>query len=109
LGQWVRPGEDSRSPTVVLWGRLEEDGRSLTFGFMGFPRRVHRLPARRAVLESDAAVVVCPVAVDKPGTAARRAPAQAREVSVTLHEPLGARVLVSLPGLPVMIEMSATD
>jgi hypothetical protein len=108
FGQWGRLEEDSRSPTFALWGRLEEDSRSLTFRFMGSNRKYTDYPPAE-VLESDAAVVVCPVAVEKPGMAARRGPAQAREVSVTLHEPLGARVFVSLAGLPVMIEMSATD
>ncbi len=88
--------------------RLDDDGRSLTFTFVGSPRVYTDYP-RAEVLESHAAVVVCPVAVERPGTTARRAYAQAREVSVILHEPLGARVLVSPAGAPLTVEVRGTD
>lgn len=75
---------------------------------MGSPREYTDYP-RAEVLESHAAVVVCPVAVERPGATARRAYAQAREVSVILREPLGAHVLLSPAGAPLTVEERRTD
>jgi hypothetical protein len=83
---WLPAGMDAALPEAASqWGRLDQDGRSLTLAFIGSPRVYADYP-RVDVFESRAAVVVCPVEVDK-SRGARRGHAELREVSVRCRSP----------------------
>jgi len=106
---WLPAGIDpALAGASMQGGRLDQEGRSLTLTFFGSPRVYADYP-RADVFESHAAVLVCPVEVDRGGTGLRRAYAELREVSATLQEPLGARVLISLAGGPLTVQTSAED
>jgi hypothetical protein len=113
LPAWFLEFADMNGPTVVLdpavaagaWPAvtpdgspmsdavLHGDGRTLTFSFLGSPARYTDYP-EAVVLESDTAVVVSPVDVDKANTdGIRLLYAERRSVQVVLAAPLGARVL----------------
>ncbi|MGH6877018.1 MAG: hypothetical protein ACREHV_06510 [Rhizomicrobium sp.] len=80
------------------------DGRSVTLSFSGSPREYSDYPDAE-VLEADGAVAIIPNEVSKvPPGQFRRLNAEHREVTVTLSEPLGNRVLLDGHGVPVMVE-----
>ena len=75
----------------------EADGATLTYRFVGGPPNVARYPSAE-VVESAQAVVVVPEAEDIGPPGARPAVGFGRRITVTLSQPLGARVLVNLHG-----------
>jgi hypothetical protein len=101
---WRPPGQDSTIEAGSgMTAALHEDGRTLTLSFMGTPRAYADYPYAE-VHESDTAALVKPVAVDRPEvTGLRLAYAEYREVTATLVQPLGARVLVTSGGMPVPV------
>ncbi|MEU3112942.1 hypothetical protein ABZ652_02550 [Micromonospora chalcea] len=80
---------------------LANDGRTLTFRFIGTPTQYADYDAE--VYETDTAVLVKPVEVDLDGDGIRLDYAEEREVVVRLAAPLGNRVLIHTghgPGTP---------
>jgi hypothetical protein len=93
------PGDDEAHLPAAS-ARLGRDGRDVTFAFIGDPEQYAHYP-QAAVLHTETAVTVVPVAVDT-GHLVRTTHAQWRQVTVRLDAPLGARVLVAYrTGCPV--------
>jgi hypothetical protein len=100
-GAWSPPDPGPVPPAGQEPGhapvRGEADGATLTYRFTGgAPSFVRYAPAE--VVESGQAVAVVPEAEDIGPPGARPAVGFGRRVTVTLSEPLGARVLVDLHG-----------
>jgi hypothetical protein len=87
------------------WHRQEAslgtDGRTLTLRFTGSPEGYTSYPGAR-VLESGNAVAVIPISKELT-TGWRTAVGKPRQVSATLGQPLGNRVLLDDTGSPVMV------
>jgi hypothetical protein len=98
---WAPPEPGPPPPAVAEPGhapvRGEADGRSLTYRFMGALPNYEHYPSAE-VIESPQAVAVVPQAEDIGPPGARIAPGFGHRITVTLEEPLGARVLVDLHG-----------
>lgn len=75
----------------------QAEGRTLTFRFIGALPNYERYPSAE-VVESPQAVAVVPQAEDIGPPGARIAPGFGHQITVTLAEPFGARVLVDLHG-----------
>lgn len=75
----------------------EADGHTLTYRFTGGLPSFERYPSAE-VVESAQAVAVVPQAEDIGPPGPRAAVGFGRRITVTLSEPLGARVLVNLHG-----------
>ena len=81
---------------------LANDGRTLTYRFVGTPRQYAGYPDAE-VFETDMAVLVAPMEVAHDGDCIRLDYAEVREVVVRLAAPLGKRVLIHTghgPGAP---------
>lgn len=87
---------------------LEADGRTVVFSFVGSPARYTDYP--EALLhETETAVMVVPVGVEKPNSGGVRALyAEGRSVRAVLAAPLGARVLVDWLGKAVAVVSAAS-
>ena len=83
-------------------GALHEDGYTVTLIFVGIPRAYADYP-RVEVLESETAAMMLPVSVGREGSESRRLYGETRQVTATLRQPLGARVLVTPSGWPVSV------
>jgi hypothetical protein len=98
---WAPPEPGPPPPAVAEPGhapvRAEADGRTLTYRFMGALPNYEHYPSAE-VIESPQAVAVVPHAEDVGPSGARIAPGFGHRITVTLEEPLGARVLVDLHG-----------
>ena len=76
----------------------------MTMQFTGTPFAYADYPGAE-VLEAGAAIAIIPTAVNIGPPGPRRAYAQKREVSVTLADPLGARVLLDQQAVPVLVQV----
>ena len=104
---WHPPGHSHTAGAGLTSSAvLHEDGRTLTLSFIGSPREYTDYPSATAH-ESDTAVLIQAVAIDRPSLGdIRLAYAQQREVTASLSRPLGARVLVTPSGQPVPVTLS---
>jgi hypothetical protein len=106
---WHPPGRKvPEGIGLVTHATLHEDGRTLTLTFVGTPREYADYP-RADVVETDTAVMVLPVLVNRGGSGARRAYAENRQVTAALSQPLGARVLLTSSGWPVPVMSPQQD
>jgi hypothetical protein len=105
---WHPEGWSSTTqPGPAVTASIHEDDRTVTVHFTGTPRAYADYPTAE-VRESSSAVMVVPIAVDHPGlTGARLAYGERREVTTTLAQPLGARVLLARSGFPVPVTKTA--
>jgi len=102
---WRPPGLEEHELTWhASRAELAADQRTVTLNFSGIPRAYANYP-RTEVLEAGGAVALLPVPEDIGPAGFRLAHAEAREISVTLPRPLGARVLLDGNGSPVFVHI----